>query len=134
MGSEWVKRVRDLEVRVTDNFLTLERPGWRLDIDLFHVYAVELTESWFMVILGVMLVIVSFVIPMLSSEIGTGASDIAIVVFLVGLAIATYGWRNRFVVTVYYGQSKFSLRDGRPVKELAEEVRKRMTALKVHEI
>ena len=112
--------------------MSLERPGWRLDVDLFHVYAVELAESWFMVVLGVMLVIVSFVIPMLSSDIGTGASDIAIVVFLIGLAIATYGWRNRFVITVYYGQSKFSLRDGRSVRELAEELRKRMMAVKVY--
>ena len=98
-------RVSGFKVVLTDKRVILASGSASFDIRLDSIYSVEVRKDYRLVFYGAALVILSLAASLLPAF-----TAIAAVVFVIGLALAVYGWVFSHKLTIHYGMKRIDLK------------------------
>ena len=132
-------RIKDKDVVVTDRSLVVKESARTVDITLSHIESLEVAETWAILIIGIVLMIIGLLMIHDSLTVEEGPwyryegppIEFGIFVLLVGLAAAWYGWNNRFIIKIHTLKRTIKLRDGDKVKELHQAIRSQLQKVRL---
>ncbi len=125
--------IKKKEVIVTDRSIVVKEPFRLLDITLSHVESLEIVETRRIFGLGCLIIILGLVAlyegfrPTYTPFGYVGVEPaLGFLLFLVGVAAAWYGWKNRLLIKINTTRRTLKLRGGSEIKELHQAIRSRL--------
>jgi hypothetical protein len=104
---------------VTNLRLIVVRGSELRDVLLQSIHSVELRQNLGLVVLGAVLAILPFILaPMFSGTYSGVSGAVSLLLIITGLALAAYGWANKFNLVLHYPGGKIVFRGGSNVHKV----------------